>query len=264
MMPEITLEQLNEAMTHYPLIRGVDRVPKGHLRIETDFLYPDGTPIEVFLVKDKETPLMPFSKLSDLGQTTAYLLNLSVRPWVSAKRRTFLEDTLRTHRVELNGGAFEVAVSRPDELPDAIIRLAQTCLRVSDLIFTRRVSLQSPFVDQLEEFFGDAELAYEPNAELPLLGDRTVEVDFLVQGKRTNSAVLSLSSTNPSAAHASANEVFAKWYDIATAERPENRVTIFDDSHDVYRDSDLKRIAKFSSVLPFSERRQVVEFLKAA
>ncbi|HEX8821766.1 MAG TPA: DUF1828 domain-containing protein [Archangium sp.] len=264
MMPEMTLEQLNEAMRHYPLIRGVDRVPKGHLRIETGFLYPDGTPIEVFLVKDREVPVFSFSKLSDLGQTTAYLLNLSVRPWVSAKRRAFLEDTLHTHRVESNGGAFEVPVSRFDEIPDAIIRLAQACLRASDLIFTRRVSLLSPFEDQFEEFLGDAELTYEPRAALSLPDNRTVEVDFLVRGKRTDSAVLTLSSSTPSAAHTVANEVFTKWYDIAAAERPENRVTVFDDSRDVYRPSDLERIAKFSDVLPFSERRQVIEFLKAA
>jgi hypothetical protein len=264
MMPELTLEQLNQIMAHYPLIRGVDRVPKGHLRIETEFLYPDGTSIEVFVVDDRGAPLLSSSKLSDLGQTTAYLLNLSVRPWVSAKRRTFLEDTLRTHRVEMNGGALEVPLSRPDDLPDAIIRLAQACSRASDLIFTRRVSLLSPFEDQFEEFLGDAELSYEPHAEISLPDNRTVEVDFLVRGKRTDSAVLTLSATTPSSAHTVSNEVFTKWYDIAAAERPENRITIFDDSRDVYRATDLERLAKFSDVLPFSEHRQVVELLKAA
>ena len=261
---DVTFEQLSQAMTRYPLIRGVDRVPKGHVRIETAFLYPDGTSIEVFLVRETKASASSFSKLSDLGQTTAYLLNLSVRPWASAKRRTFLEDTLHTHRVQSNGGALEVVVHAPADLPDAIIRLAQACSRVSDLIFTRRVSLLSPFEDQLEEFLGDAELVYEPRVQLLLPENRAVEIDFLVHGRRTNSAVLTLAATTPSSAHAAANEVFTKWYDIAAAGRPENRVTIFDDSQDVYRAADFERIAKFSGVVPFSERRQVVEFLKAA
>jgi hypothetical protein len=260
----MTRDELNAAMSRHSLIRGVDQVPKGHLRIETGFLYPDGTPIEVFLVKDQGAPLLPYTKVSDLGQTTAYLFNMGVRPWVSPKRRAFLEDALRTFDVQWNGGAFEVEVHRTDEIPDAFLRVAQACLRASDLVFTRRVSLLSPFVTQFEEVLGDAELAYEPNAELPLENDRVVEVDFLVHGRRAKSAVLALSSTNPSSAHTVANEIFTKWYDITRAHRPENRVTVYDDSMDVYRPADLERLQNVSELMAFSDRQSLVERLKAA
>lgn len=68
---------------------------------------------------------------------------------------------------------------------------------------------------------------------------------------------MTLFSRLPAAAHSAANEVFRKVHDLHTAERPEQRVTLLDDTVDVariYRDEDLRRIEAYSTILPFSER----------
>ncbi len=88
----IKLAEVQKLLSGHPLVRSVDQLPKGHVRIETPFMYPDGGSVDVFLVD--ESPLLPPTKLSDLGQTIAWLADVQVKPWLSKKRRQFLEDAL--------------------------------------------------------------------------------------------------------------------------------------------------------------------------
>ncbi|MBK9753970.1 MAG: DUF1828 domain-containing protein [Nannocystis sp.] len=239
------------------MVRGVDVLPRGHIRLETGFLYPDGSSVDLFLVNDPKEPHLPPTRLSDLGQTTAFLLNHDIKPWTSKKRRTQLEDAISLYGVTLAGGALEKKIADSQgTLKDEHILLGQACVRASDLLFTKRLQLQSPFSEDVEDFLADAELEYEPGVELK--GQfAPVTVDFLVRGRTTTSAVLTLFSRLPAAAHTQANEVFRKVHDLQAAGRPEQRVTLFDDSVDisrVYRDEDLRRIELYSALLPFSDR----------
>ena len=104
------------------LVRSADELPSGHVRIETPFKYPDGSSIDVFL---EPRTLIDETRLSDLGQTTAWLLDLQVKPWLSKKRQAFVEDALRTYGVEQSGGELILLVPRPAELAEGVIRLAQ-------------------------------------------------------------------------------------------------------------------------------------------
>jgi hypothetical protein len=237
------------------MVRGVDLLPKGHLRIETRFLYPDGSSVDVFLVDDPRQPLLPPSRLSDLGQTMSFLLNHELKPWTSKKRKIQLEEAISLYGVELVGGALERPIAdTQDALKEGIVLLGQACVRMSDLLFTKRLQLQSPFADDVEELLADADLDYEQAVELP--GQfAPIAVDFLVRGRRTTSAVLTLSSRLSATAHPQANEVFRKVHDLHAAGRPEQRVTLVDDTVDrVYRDEDLRRIELYSRLVPFSDR----------
>lgn len=248
------------------MVKTVDILPKGHIRIQTGFLYPDGSSVDVFIVNDPREPLLPPSKLSDLGQTMAFLLNHDVKPWSSKKRRVQLEEAVSLYGVNLAGGALEKPISNTQEsLSQAILLLGQACLRMSDFLFTKRLQLQSIFTEDVEEFLTDADLNYEPAVELegPFA---PVAIDFLVFGRTTRSAVLTLFSRLPSAAHVQTNEVFRKIYDLSIANRPEQRITLLDDTVDVdriYRADDLRRIEHHSTLVPFSDRMTVRNLLAA-
>jgi hypothetical protein len=256
---------LEQLVTDLCMVRGVDKVPRGHLRLETKFKYPDRSSVDLFVVNGPQGVLTPSSPvLSDLGQTMTWLADMQVRPWQSKKRQRLLEDTLYTLGVRQNGGALETTFdANPDSVEDAVIRLGQACVRVADLSFTRRSNLQVNATEEVEELISDAELAYEPNA--PLLGrhGNVVVVDFLVAGRRRKSAVLTLSAQYPGSAHGSANEVFRKLYDLDTPLRDEQRVTVYDDRHDVYRVDDLERIKDLSELVPLSARQDFVALLAA-
>lgn len=262
------IDEVQRQLQDRSIVRAIDLVPKGHIRIMTGLLYPDGASIDVFVVKEPSvnpagmTPAEQV-RLSDLGQTTAWLLDVGVRPWLSKKRQAFIEDVLRLHEVEQNGGELLLHLKPGDDLTVGILRLAQACIRVADLTFTRRASLQSPFSDDVEEVLADAELRFEVGSELVGRKGNPVRVDYLVTGQTRRSAVLALSALNAQSAHNSANEIFRKWYDLEVPGRDLNNVTIFDDRQPFHRGDDLDRLQDYSTVIPFSEKTTLVSLLAA-
>ncbi len=244
------------------LVRTVDKLPRGHVRLETAFLYPDGSSIDLFL--ENRDPLLPPEVLTDLGQTTTWLLDVQVKPWLSKKRQRFVEDALRIYDVAQAGGALQTRLDADlTNLPDAVVRLGQACLRVADLTYTRRTSVQTGIAEELEEIIADANLEYEAGAELPGRYGKVVPIDFLVRGRRTRSAVLTWAAGNSSTAHNLAIEAFRRWHDLSIPERPEQRVTVFDDRFDSYRDDDVKRLRDVSEVLPLSDGGALRDLLAA-
>jgi len=242
------------------LVRGASVLPSGYLRLETPFRYPDGTSIELFLPRE---PSGPGVRLTDLGQTTEWLLHLRLKPWLSQRRQALLDSVLRIFSAHQDGGQLVVELDDIKDLASGVIRLAQCCLRVADLSYTRRASLRTGFAEEVEELLGDSDLAYAPGAEIAGRGQRQVHVDFVVRGATSRSLILAIASQNASAAHARANEVFRSWYDLDMPERTEQRVTVFDDRSQAYRDDDLARLEELSLVLPFSDREGLRTVLAA-
>lgn len=120
------------------MVKKAEVLPRGHIRIETSFLYPDGSNVDVFVVNDPGSPLLPPTRLTDFGQTTAFLLNHEVRPWTSAKRRAQLQEAVSLYGVELAGGALVKPIADvAKDLNEGIILLGQACVRMSDLLFTK-------------------------------------------------------------------------------------------------------------------------------
>jgi len=257
----ITVDDIKTRVEGHALVRGVDLVRKGAVRLETAFLYPDGSSVDVFV--QEETPLFKKPKLSDFGRTTAWLLDVQVKPWLSKKRQRFVEDALRIYGVQQAGGALELSIESLNQLIDGIVKLGQACVRVADLTYTRRSSLQTGISEELEEFLSDADLLFEPNTELVGRRGTPVRVDFLVKGSTHQSALLALASGNTSQAHIAANEIFRRWYDLDVPERQEQKVTVFDDRFDVYRDEDLNRLRDLSDVVALSDRQTLRDLLAA-
>jgi len=245
-----------------PLVRSVDQAGDGHVRLETAFLYPDGASVDVFV--ENERTLLLDQVLSDFGQTTQWLLDVQVKPWLSKKRQRFVEDAIRIYGVTQKGGAFTTPLdSEYSNLVDAVIRLGQACVRVADLTYTRRTSAQPRVAEELEEVLADAELDYDPSVELVGRYGKPVLVDFLVRGRRTRSAVLTWSAPNASTAHLIANETFRRWYDLSVPERSEERVTVLDDRFDSYRDDDVQRLQDVSTIVNLTDQRTLVDLLAA-
>lgn len=64
----ISIEDVLARTQGHALVLCVGTVPKGHIRIETVFQYPDGDGIDLFIRCDR-----PTLTLSDLGNTTMWL-----------------------------------------------------------------------------------------------------------------------------------------------------------------------------------------------
>lgn len=144
-----------------------------------------------------------------------------------------------------------------------VVRLGQACIRMADLSYTRRSSLTSDFNEIVEDIFSASDLMYDSSVKVVGRFEKEVTVDYQVFGTKTTSLVMGLGTANQSVAHTRANEVFRTWYDLDIPERTENKVTILDDSKDIYRDEDLQRIRDFSDLLYLSDRQTIQDLLAA-
>lgn len=261
----VNLQEIDKLVNGHTVIRNIDQVRRGHIRLETAFRYPDGGAVDLFIVEAPTLKRQDFTsrKLSDLGGTQEWLLDVQVKPWLSKKRQAILDDAIRIYGVTQEGGALEIQLQDLNELVDKVVVLGQACIRVADLTYTRRSSLQVPVVEEIEEVLIDAEVPYEPNAELVGRFGRTVRVDILAHGNSIDSAILSLASANSSAAHTQANEIFRRWYDLDIPKRGEQKITVYDDRYDAYKDDDLSRLENISQVVPLSDRQMIADLLAA-
>ncbi len=132
----LSCENLRETVSGFSLVQQCDVVKSGALRIATPFHYPNGSNIDLFL--EQNLDLFGGVILTDKGLTADYVADYNFNLWKSKKRRILIEDICSTLEVQQQSGRFQIYL-QPDEIPQlssAIVRLAQACLRATDLVFT--------------------------------------------------------------------------------------------------------------------------------
>lgn len=260
----INCEEIIPLVKSFSLVLECDVIKNGMLRMATPFQYPNGGQIDLFLGRQQD--LFQDWVLTDLGQTTAYLLNLHIRPWTTKKRKILISDICETLGVRQVGGEFQINLEKSEikNLPDAMVRLSQSCIRVADLALTQRFAAVSPFKEEFEEYLDSVDLQYEPSIILPGQFGRDVEIDFKVHGQKAISLVHTLSSGNSSAAHQLSNELFSRWYDLSNYQDKFNFMTVYDSNNDVFREPDLARLGDRSAVFGFPAQQDQIHYALAA
>jgi hypothetical protein len=263
-----TVEQVKQSIGQNALIEDVDTVPKGHIRIATGFLYPDGSSIDVFIEKPKTTTAPQSPKLTDFGGTWSWLQNLEMRPNKSPVQKLHFNRIMEVYGCQLKGAAIELELASLTDLPVGIIRLGQACLRTADMIYTKRLRLQNSFNQDVEEIISEIAANYEPGVLIPLRTGAAIKIDFRVRGQRVETAVQTLASGNSQYAHQRAVEINARWDDLRELSEWANQgnqcLTVFDDSSNVYDLQDIRRLERKSVVLPISDTETLTSVLRAA
>lgn len=246
-----------------PLVRACDVVRNGSLRMSTPFTYPNGDYIDVFLESSKGTLFRTLS-LSDYGQTSLYLRSAQVQMEGTARKKEILLTILANLNVKMSNGDLFVDIEEPepDDLTDAIFRLSQACLRISEFASHQRLRSTNPFRDDVEGFFEASGLSYIPDVKVTGRFKNSVPIDFEVFSKEKRSYVCVLASMSKTAAHTSATETFRKWYDIASTDNSSHSlVTVYDSKSTKLKDSDKQRLRDYSTLVAYPSDQ---EFLKAA
>jgi hypothetical protein len=192
--------------------------------------------------------------LTDLGQTTSYLLDVQVKPWATNKRRQIIEDICRALEVTWNGGQFEILLNESDRasLSNSMLRLAQACIRVADLSVSARLWSAGSFKEDLEEFFErSVQRRYETDVAVLGLSGEPVKIDFKIHGETSVSLVLALSAATAVSAHNASNEALSRWFDLGKKSIDQQRLTVIDESSEVFKDSDVAKVARLSKVILF-------------
>jgi hypothetical protein len=260
----MTCEQVTGLVNQFSLIKACDVVCRGIVRLATQFQYPDGSNIDVFV--DTEQNLFQSVIVSDLGQTTAYLLDVHLKLWSTKKRVQIVQEICESLGVEQQGGQFQIKLplDRQDELPFAIMRLAQACSRIADLTMSQRFRTTGIFREDLEEYIEGLELPYD--ADIPVDGQfgKEVKVDFQVRGPHQTSLVLTASAANTASTHQVFNEILRKWVDLMPLKDKAQFITVFDSSAASVREDDVERLGIFSTMVGFPAQQDELRLILAA
>lgn len=114
--------------------------PEGNIRVRTPYIYPDGEVLDLFILARGDS-----YKLTDFGETVAWLRMRSGIAKLSQKRVGQIHDICQTHGVAFNCGQLEVSGLADNDLPKAVVQLAGAAARVSDLWFAFPVSDRAGF-----------------------------------------------------------------------------------------------------------------------
>ena len=238
-------------------------VPQGDIvRIRTPFLYPDGDYIDLFLKAAGDV-----TTVSDLGESLRWLRSQTLSPRRSPKQNALIQDACVTHGVELYKGMLLARCRPGDSLAEVTTRVAQACLRVSDLWFKFRNRSVESVTDEVSDFLSERQLSFDQGPKYAGRSGRAWTVDFHVRAPKRSSLVYVLSTGSRSTARSVAAQVLAAWYDLnyLTA-GPEalHFVSLFDDTADVWADEDFRLVEPLSTVARWSQPDRVAEVLAEA
>jgi hypothetical protein len=255
-------EQIKSAVAEFSLVKACDDIRNGMLRLATPFQYPNGAGVDLFLGTKPEL----FDKwvLTDLGQTTAWLLDLNLKLWTTEKRKQIVADICNGLDVTQDGGQFQLVLADMKQLPDAMVRLSQACLRVADLAFTQRLRVASEFNEDFEEFLDLADASYLQDFSIQGQFGKIVKVNFKVKGHRSETLVQTLSTPSRVASHNMSTEAFVRWHDLQPHRSHFQFLTIYDTTNDSFRDDDLARLNNISLLMGYPAQEQDIKAVLAS
>jgi hypothetical protein len=221
-----------------------------YVRVRTPFLYPDGDVIDVFAKQQSDG-----TTLTDLGETLRWLRMQSVAQRCSPKQRQLIEDTCLNHGVEFFKGMLMLRVSRREQISEALVRLAQACLRTSDIWFTLRTRAIETIIDEVEGLLTERNVRFARAERVPGRSGRVWQPDFHTRTPRQSSFVFVLSTGSKTAARAQSEHVLSACHDLSHyAVGPEaiRFVSLFDDTVDVWREEDFKLVGDLADIALWS------------
>ena len=235
---------------------------RDYIRVRTPFLYPDGDFIDLYL-KDAGQGV---TTVSDFGETIRWLSSNTLSAKRSPKQLGLIADISQTHGVEFFRGTLKARSSEPSLLADAVTRVAQAALRISDLIFTSRLRTVESAIDEVADFLQELHLPFERNKKLIGRSGRSWKIDFQVSPPNRSSLVSVLSSGSRSAAQQIVKGTVATWYDLShlrASPEPLSFISLVDDSADVWTEEDFNLVESISEVARWSAPQTLEQLLTA-
>ena len=229
------------------------------VRIRTPFVLPDGDYIDLYCSSEGG-----WITVSDLAETTGWLRMQSASAHRSSKQNILIDGVCMTHGVQFHRGMLQTRCRSREELAAAVMRVAQAALRVADLWFTVRAPVVHQTTDDVAAFLLDREFKFDRTVTLSGKSRRKWTVDFRVHTRKRASLVQVLRTANRASAHQVSERVLAAWHDLRSTmnePRAPSFVSLFDDTHDVWKDEDFQLIESISTVSRWSRQDEFAAVL---
>ena len=119
---------------------------RGAVCVRTQFMYPDGDIIDVFVEPTDET-----YSVTDYGEALGWLQLQSFSDKLTPNQRVMIEDICMTLGIQFDMGELKLTGVDESPLGDTIHRLGQASVRVSDIWLTLRNSAVVDVADEVEQ-----------------------------------------------------------------------------------------------------------------
>ena len=233
-------------------------------RVRTPYLYPDGDHINLFCKTSGHAVTV-----TDLAETTGWLWMQSAALRRSPKQNQLIKDTCDTHGVEFHRGMLQAHCKPGEPLAEVVTRVAQAALRVSDLWFTFRASIGESIADEVADYLRQNDFQYERAKRMTGRSGRSWTVDFHIPAPQNtasdaerDSLIHVLSTSNRSAARRISEHVVTIWHDLS--HQAMNRISLFDDTADVWEDEDYRLLESLSQVACWSRPDEFAQLMPKA
>ena len=220
------------------------------VRVRTPMLYPDGGVVDVFVLSRGSGYVV-----TDFGDALGWLWLRSVSPRRSARQDALAREVCQTLRIELSNEQLVVRAVTPDTLGEAVIRIAQAVVQVSDLWFTIRSQALQTTADEVEEWLNGKRIPFQRNVSKQGRSTREWTVNFETQTDHRTGLVFLLSTGSRGAVHRITDHVVTGCVDLYHLKEIQSNlefVSLFDDTVDVWRPEDFSLVDAFSQVARWS------------
>ena len=239
--------------------------PRGGIRVRTPLIYPDGGMVDVFVLACGDGGY----SLTDFGEALGWLRMQSVRGRRSPKQNRMIEDTCQTLGVELHRGQLVLRVATAGALGEAVLRLGQAAVRVSDLWFTLRPrGVKATVEDEVTEWLHVKEIDFKRGVSQPGRSGRNWMIDYQTHTDNRISLIFLLSTNSRSAVQRITEHVLAGCYDLKHLESKQPRivlVSLFDDTEEnLWGEKDFRLVKQQSEVACWSQPEEFEQILRTA
>ena len=231
-------------------------------KVRTPFLYPDGGFVDVFVLEREEG-----FTVTDFGDALGWLATQSVSSRKTPRQQLLIEDACQTVGVKLHQSQLMLCAVNYIELSEAIIKVAQAVVRLSDLWFTLRGKALQTMADQVSEYLYERKIQHDRRVIHPGRSGRDWTVDFQTQIENHRTLVFLLTTGSRGAARRISEPVLAGCVDLSHLKKSDPNlgfVSLFDDTEDVWQGEDFTLVEDFSRVARWSSPDELELLLKMA
>ena len=232
------------------------------IHVRTPFLYPDGGFVDVFVVERDGG-----FTVTDFGDALGWLGTQSVTSRRSPRQQFLIDDVCQTLGVELYRSQLVLCSVDCVELSEAILRVAQAVVRLSDLWFTLRSQSLQTTADEVSEWFSERRVQHDRRVVQSGRSGRDWTVDYQTQVEDRKSWVFLLTTGSRGAAHRISEHVLAGCVDLSHWKSSDSNlefISLFDDTADVWQKEDFQLVEEHSKIARWSCPDELELMLQAA
>ena len=237
-----------------------------YTRIDTPYLYPDGDYISLFCeTRDNAVTV------TDLAETISWLWMQSATQQLSSKQNQLIQDTCTSHGVQFEEGMLQARCEPGKPLGEVVTRVAQAAIRVSDLWFMSRAAAgkarrSRSIVGEVAHYLTEINCTYDRDWKTDGKSGNSRTLDFRVHASQSASSnagfslIHVLSAGNRAGARSKCDRAVAVWYDLEHT--AENRISLFDDTADIWQSGDYQLLEKLSQVARWSRQEEFARLMQ--